>query len=78
MTIRTSEGRPKTKTITIQQVASPARREEGQRQPLTGLGLDNMNRRKTLENTAAFWGAICKVRHMVRVVDDAAPARKAG
>ena len=78
MTIRTSEGRPKTKTITIQQVASPARREEGQRQTLIGLGLDKMNRRKTLENTDAIWGAICKVRHMVRVVDAAAPARKAG
>jgi large subunit ribosomal protein L30 len=77
MTIRTSEGRPKTKTITIQQTASPARREEGQRQTLIGLGLDKMNRRKTLENTDAIWGAICKVRHMVRVVD-AAPARKAG
>ncbi|MBL8780448.1 MAG: 50S ribosomal protein L30 [Alphaproteobacteria bacterium] len=78
MTIRTSEGRPKTKTITIQQVASPARREEGQRQTLIGLGLDKMNRRKTLENTDSIWGAICKVRHMVRVVDDAKPARKAG
>ncbi len=78
MTIRTSEGRPKTKTITIQQVASPARREEGQRQTLIGLGLDKMNRRKTLENTDAIWGAICKVSHMVRVVDDAKPARKAG
>jgi large subunit ribosomal protein L30 len=78
MTIRTSEGRPKTKTITIQQVASPARREEGQRQTLIGLGLDKMNRRKTLENTDSVWGAICKVRHMVRVVDDAKPARKAG
>jgi large subunit ribosomal protein L30 len=78
MTIRTSEGRPKTKTITIQQVASPARREEGQRQTLIGLGLDKMNRRKTLENTDSIWGAICKVRHMVRVVDDVKPARKAG
>ena len=78
MTIRTSEGRPKTKTITIQQVASPARREEGQRQTVIGLGLDKMNRRKTLENTDSIWGAICKVRHMVRVVDDAKPARKAG
>lgn len=78
MTIRTSEGRPKTKTITIQQIASPARREEGQRQTLIGLGLDKMNRRKTLENTDSIWGAICKVRHMVRVVDDAKPARKAG
>jgi large subunit ribosomal protein L30 len=71
MTLRTLEGRPKTKTLTIEQVASPARREEGQRQTLIGLGLDKLNRRKTLQNTDAVWGAICKVRHMVRVVDGA-------
>jgi large subunit ribosomal protein L30 len=71
MTLRTALGRPKTKTVTIQQVASPARREEGQRQTLIGLGLDKLNRRKTLQNTDAVWGAICKVRHMVRVVDGA-------
>ncbi|NOT40412.1 MAG: 50S ribosomal protein L30 [Alphaproteobacteria bacterium] len=71
MTLRTQEGRPKTKTLTIEQVASPARREEGQRQTLIGLGLDKLNRRKTLQNSDAVWGAICKVRHMVRVVDGA-------
>lgn len=69
MAIRTNEGRPKTKTITIEQVASPARREERQRETLIGLGLDKLHRRKTLQNTDAIWGAICKVRHMVRVVD---------
>jgi large subunit ribosomal protein L30 len=78
MALRTNEGRPKGKTITIEQIASPARREEGQRETLIGLGLDKLRRRKTLQNTDAIWGAICKVRHMVRVVDDAAPARKAG
>jgi large subunit ribosomal protein L30 len=77
MTLRTNEGRPKGKTITIEQIASPARREEGQRQTLIGLGLDKLRRRKTLQNTDAIWGAICKVRHMVRVVDEA-PVRKAG
>jgi large subunit ribosomal protein L30 len=71
MTLRTQEGRPKTKTLTIEQVASPARREEGQRETLIGLGLDKLRRRKTLQNTDAVWGAICKVRHMVRVVDGA-------
>ncbi|MBP6012210.1 MAG: 50S ribosomal protein L30 [Alphaproteobacteria bacterium] len=76
MTMRTADGRPKTKTITIQQIASPARRPEIQRQTLIGLGLDKMNRRKTLQNTDAVWGAICKVKHMVRIVDDA--TRKAG
>ncbi len=71
MTLRTQEGRPKTKTLTIEQVASPARREEGQRETLIGLGLDKLRRRKTLQNTDAVWGAICKVRHMVRVVEGA-------
>jgi large subunit ribosomal protein L30 len=71
MTIRTNDGRPKSKTITIEQIASPARREERQRETLIGLGLDKLHRRKTLQNTDAVWGAICKVRHMVRVVDAA-------
>jgi large subunit ribosomal protein L30 len=70
MAIRTLEGRPKTKTITIEQVASPARRPEDQRETLVGLGLDKLGRRKTLVNSDAVWGMICKVRHMVRVVED--------
>jgi large subunit ribosomal protein L30 len=70
MAIRTLVGRPKTKTITIEQVASPARRPENQRETLVGLGLDKLGRRKTLVNSDAVWGMICKVRHMVRVVED--------
>lgn len=70
MAIRTLAGRPKTKTITIEQVASPARRPETQRETLVGLGLDKLGRRKTLVNSDAVWGMICKVRHMVRVVED--------
>jgi large subunit ribosomal protein L30 len=69
MALRTEVGRPKTKTITIEQIASPARRPESQRGTLIGLGLDKMGRRKTLINTDAVWGMVCKVRHMVRVVD---------
>jgi large subunit ribosomal protein L30 len=78
MALRTLEGRPKTKTITLEQIASPARRTEIQREVLVGLGLDKLHRRKTLQNTDAVWGMVCKVKHMVRVVEDAAPARKAG
>ena len=70
MAIRTQAGRPKTKTVTIEQVASPASRPESQRETLIGLGLDKLGRRKTLINTDAVWGMICKVRHMVRVVDE--------
>jgi large subunit ribosomal protein L30 len=70
MSMRTSDGRPKSKTITIEQVASPARRPEIQRETLIGLGLDKMGRRRTLVNSDAVWGMICKVRHMVRVVEE--------
>jgi len=69
MTLRTEVGRPKTKTITIEQIASPARRPETQRETLIGLGLDKLGRRKTLVNTDAVWGMVCKVKHMVRVID---------
>ncbi len=71
MALRTLEGRPKTKTITIEQIASPARRPEVQRETLVGLGLDKLGRRKTLVNSDAVWGMVCKVRHMVRIVEDA-------
>lgn len=37
---------------------------------MIGLGLDKMGRRKTLVNSDAVWGMICKVRHMVRVVEE--------
>ena len=70
MAIRTLVGRPKTKTVTIEQIASPERRPESQRETLVGLGLDKLGRRKTLINSDAVWGMICKVRHMVRVVED--------
>jgi large subunit ribosomal protein L30 len=77
MAMRTAIGRPKGKTITLEQIASPARRAETQRGTLIGLGLDKLNRRKTLVNTDAVWGMVCKVKHMVRIVDETNP-RKAG
>ena len=67
MTLRTEIGRPKTKTITIHQIASPARREEGQRQTLIGLGLNKINRTRELEDTPAVRGMIRKVQHLIRV-----------
>ena len=78
MTMRTLDGRPKTKTLTLEQIGSPARRPGIQRDVLVGLGLDKLHRRKTLQNTDAVWGMVCKVRHMVRVVEDAPRAKKAG
>ena len=57
------------KTITVEQIGSPIRREASQRQTLVGLGLNKMHRRKTLPDTPAVRGMIEKVRHLVRVVD---------
>lgn len=74
MTMRTTQGRPKGDTITLEQVHSPARRPADQEQTLIGLGLNKMRRRSTIKNTDSNWGMVCKVRHMVRVVEDGAGA----
>lgn len=60
------------KTVTVEQIASPLRREARQRQTLVGLGLNKMNRRRTLEDTPSVRGMINKVRHLVRIVDETA------
>ena len=59
------------KTIVVKQIGSPIRRPEKQRQTLIGLGLNKMNRRRTLEDTPSVRGMIRKVSHLVRVVDEA-------
>ena len=58
------------KTITVEQIGSPLRRPGDQRATLVGLGLNKMNRRRTLEDTPAVRGMIKKVQHLVRVVDE--------
>jgi large subunit ribosomal protein L30 len=60
------------KTITVEQIASPQRRPQDQRQTLIGLGLNKMRRRSTLEDTPAVRGMIRKIPHLVRVVEDEA------
>ena len=59
------------KTVTVEQTGSPIRRPANQRQTLIGLGLNKMHRRRTLEDTPSVHGMIRKVRHLVRVVDEA-------
>ncbi|UIJ73814.1 50S ribosomal protein L30 [Aurantimonas sp. HBX-1] len=59
------------KTITVEQIGSPLRRPDAQRQTLVGLGLNKMNRRRTLEDTPAVRGMIAKVHHLVRVIEEA-------
>ena len=58
------------KTITLEQIASPNRRPQRQRQTLVGLGLNKLHRRSTLEDTPSVRGMIAKVSHMVRVVEE--------
>jgi large subunit ribosomal protein L30 len=68
----TKVGAKSGKTLTVEQIASPARRPKIQEQTLIGLGLNRLRRRRTLEDTPAVRGMIEKIRHLVRVVDEKA------
>ena len=58
-------------TVTVEQIGSPLRRPGDQRATLIGLGLNKMNRRRTLEDTPAVRGMINKIPHLVRIVEEA-------
>ncbi|MEI7806331.1 MAG: 50S ribosomal protein L30 [Hyphomicrobiales bacterium] len=58
-----------TKTLKLQQIGSPLRRDHTQRETLIGLGLNKIGRVKDLPDTPMTRGMIVKVRHLVRVVD---------
>jgi large subunit ribosomal protein L30 len=58
------------KTIKVEQVASPLRKHFDQRQTLVGLGLNKIGRVKDLQDTPAIRGMIRKVHHLVRVVGE--------
>jgi large subunit ribosomal protein L30 len=55
------------KTVKVEQVGSPIRREASQRQTLIGLGLNKIGRVSELKDTPAVRGMIAKVAHLVRV-----------
>jgi large subunit ribosomal protein L30 len=57
-------------TVTVRQTGSPIRRKQDQRATLVGLGLNKMNRTRTLQDTPAVRGMIAKVSHLVEVVDE--------
>lgn len=57
------------KTVTVEQIYSPARRPADQRATLIGLGLNKRHKRNTLKDTPAVRGMIAKVQHLVRVVE---------
>ncbi|ABY30578.1 MAG: 50S ribosomal protein L30 [Methylobacteriaceae bacterium] len=61
-----------TKTVRIEQIGSPIRREASQRATLVGLKLNKLHRVSELEDTPSVRGMIRKVAHLVRVLDDAA------
>ncbi len=60
------------KTITVEQYASANRRPAKQTHTLRGLGLDKLNRRRTLEDTPSVRGMINSIPHLVRIVDETA------
>ena len=50
------------KTVTVEQIGSPIRRQADQRATLIGLGLNKMRKRSTLKDTPEVRGMIAMVR----------------
>ena len=63
------------KKIKITQTGSPIGRTDDQRATLVGLGLNKRHRSRELVDTPEVRGMINKVRHLVRI-DDEAGSRK--
>ena len=59
------------KTVTVEQTGSPIGRRADQEATLKGLGLNKRHRRRRLEDTPSVRGMINKVKHLVRVVEEA-------
>ncbi len=57
--------------IKVTQIGSPIARHHGQRETLIGLGLNKRHRTAVLENTPSVRGMITKIRHLVRVEENA-------
>ena len=57
------------KTIKVEQIGSPMRRQHTQRETLVGLGLNKIGRSRDLPDTPMTRGMIAKVKHLVRIVD---------
>jgi large subunit ribosomal protein L30 len=63
------KGAPKSgATVTVRQIASPIGRQGYQRATLIGLGLNKLQRARTLEDTPSVRGMIERVKHLVEVV----------
>jgi large subunit ribosomal protein L30 len=59
------------KRIKVEQIGSPIRREHSQRETLIGLGLNKIGRVTDLPDTPSTRGMLTKVKHLVRVVEEA-------
>lgn len=59
------------KKIKVTQTGSPIGRTDDQRATLVGLGLNKRHRSNVLEDTPAVRGMINKVRHLLRVEEEA-------
>tara|TARA_Y100001954_G_C15344587_1_gene376309 strand:+ start:63 stop:245 length:183 start_codon:yes stop_codon:yes gene_type:complete len=53
--------------IKIKQLKSPIGRNNKQRKILVSLGLNKINRERTLESNSAIIGMINKVKHLIKV-----------
>ena len=53
--------------IKIKQLKSPIGRKNKQRETLISLGLNKINRERTLESNPAIQGMINKVKHLIKV-----------
>ena len=53
--------------IKIKQLKSPIGRNSKQRETLISLGLNKINRERTLESNPAIEGMINKVKHLIKV-----------
>ena len=55
--------------IKIKQLKSPIGRNNKQRETLISLGLNKINRERTLESNPAIQGMINKVKHLIKVYE---------
>ena len=55
--------------IKIKQLKSPIGRNNKQRKILVSLGLNKINRERTLESNSAIMGMINRVKHLIKVVE---------
>ena len=60
----------KNEKLKVKQIKSAIGRKDYQRRNLIGLGLNKINRERTLEDTSSVRGMIAKVKHLVEVNDN--------